>query len=166
MVSAITIQFAFIFEPAESGIMERKPRKTGGSLLNWHDIFQMAYVSICIAIISLLSYEWLISEGANQATASTMMVNIIVLCKIFYLFNIRTAKPTFSKEFFTNPMAFKIIGVMLLLQVILTYVPFMQGAFHTEELTMLEWGITVLAGISVLLIAEVDKMILIHKKKR
>ena len=29
MVSAITIQFAFIFEPAEKGIMQRKPRKLG-----------------------------------------------------------------------------------------------------------------------------------------
>lgn len=29
MVSAITIQFAFIFEPAEDGIMARAPRKTG-----------------------------------------------------------------------------------------------------------------------------------------
>jgi len=165
MVSAITIQFAFIFEPAESGIMNRKPRKTGGSLLNRHDIFQMAYVSVIIALISLFSYEWLISEGANQATASTMMVNIIVMCKIFYLFNIRTAKSAFSKDFFSNPMAFIIIGIMLVFQVVLTYVPFMQVAFYTEGLTPLEWGGTILAGICVLLIAEIDKGIRIWKTK-
>lgn len=34
MVSAITIQFAFIFEPAEPGIMNRKPRKTGNKLMS------------------------------------------------------------------------------------------------------------------------------------
>ncbi|MGL9769116.1 HAD-IC family P-type ATPase [Enterococcus sp. DIV0806c] len=165
MISAITIQFAFIFEPAESGIMNRKPRKTGGSLLNSHDIFQMAYVSVLIALISLFSYEWLISEGANQATASTMMVNIIVMCKIFYLFNIRTAKPAFSKVFFSNPMAFIIIGIMLVLQVILTYVPFMQVAFYTEGLTVLEWVVTILAGICVLIVTEIDKGIRIWKTK-
>lgn len=165
MVSAITIQFSFIFEPAEEGIMNRKPRKTGGTLLNRHDIIQMAYVSILIALISLLSYAWLINEGANQATASTMMVNIIVMCKIFYLFNIRTAKPIFSKDIFSNPMVFKIIGVMLFFQIILTYVPFMQVVFQTEGLTVLEWGITILAGICVLLVTEIDKMFRIQKKK-
>lgn len=166
MVSAITIQFAFIFEPAESGIMNRKPRKTGGSLLNRHDIFQMAYVSVIIALISLFSYMWLIIEGANQATASTMMVNIIVMCKIFYLFNIRSAKPAFSKDFFSNPMAFIIIGIMLVLQVILTYVPFMQAAFHTEGLTPVEWGVTILAGLCVLLVAEFDKGIRIWRQNQ
>src|SRR5699024_9573272 len=43
MVSAITIQFAFIFEPAEPGIMNRKPRKTGNKLMSRHDVWQIAY---------------------------------------------------------------------------------------------------------------------------
>lgn len=84
------------------------------------------------------------------------MVNIIVMCKIFYLFNIRTAKPTFSKEFFSNPMVFNIIGFMLALQVVLTYVPFMQVAFHAEEPTALELGVIVLARICALFFTEID----------
>lgn len=55
-VSAITIQFAFIFEPAEKRIMLKKPRKNGNRLLNNHDIWQMAYVSVLIALISIISY--------------------------------------------------------------------------------------------------------------
>lgn len=159
MVSAITIQFAFIFEPAESGIMDRPPRKTGKGLMNKHDILQMAYISVFMAIISLIAYEWLISQGADQATASTMMVNIIVISKIFYLFNIRTTQPAFSKAFFSNPKAFGIIAIMILLQMILMYVPFMQNAFQTEPLTGLEWGISALAGFLVLIVAEADKLI-------
>ena len=46
MVSAITIQLAFIFEPAEPGLMNRPPRKTSAKLMNRHDIFQMTYVSV------------------------------------------------------------------------------------------------------------------------
>lgn len=97
MVSAITIQFAFIFEPAEKGIMHRKPRKNGNRLLNNHDIWQMAYVSVLMALISIISYEWLLAEGVSQAVASTMMINVVVLSKIFYLFNIRTSQPVISK---------------------------------------------------------------------
>ena len=157
MVSAITIQFAFIFEPAEPGIMDRKPRKTGSNLMNRHDIIQMGYISMLMAIISLLSYDWLLTMGADHITASTMMVNIIVISKIFYLFSIRTSKAAFSKNSFTNPKAFVIIGIMIVLQLILTYVPFMQRAFYTEPLTLLEWSVSILCGLLILVIPELDK---------
>nr|WP_057002963.1 HAD-IC family P-type ATPase [Agrilactobacillus composti] len=168
MVSAITIQFAFIFEPAESGLMQRPPRTSNASLLNKHDIFQMIYVSVLIAGIGIIAYDWLLSAGvANEITASTMMVNIIVLSKIFYLFNIRTNALVISKNFFSNPMAFVIIGIMLGLQLILNYVPFMQGIFHTEPLTWLEWGIAVAVGILILVITEFDKVIrLAHRRQK
>lgn len=159
MVSAITIQFAFIFEPAEPGIMDRPPRKTGTGLMNKHDIFQMGYVSVLIAIISLIAHDWLLNAGADTVTASTMMVNIIVISKIFYLFNIRTPEFAFSKSFFSNFKAFGIIFIMLLLQLILTYVPFMQNYFQTTGLSLLEWGIAVVCGMIVLLITEGDKLI-------
>ena len=157
MVSAITIQFAFIFEPAEKGIMQRKPRKTGNRLLNTHDIWQMAYVSVLMAVISILAYEWLLTQDVDQAVASTMMVNIVVLSKIFYLFNIRTSESAFSMASFTNPKAFLIIGVMVALQVVLTYVPFMQKAFHTANLSLTGWGIALLSGAVILLVTELDK---------
>ncbi|WP_044478004.1 HAD-IC family P-type ATPase [Paenibacillus antibioticophila] len=166
MVSAITIQFAFIFEPAEEGIMNRPPRRTGGALMSKHDIFQMAYVSVLMAIVSLIAYDWLIYMGADQAIASTMMVNIIVMSKIFYLFNIRTSRLAFSSSFFTNPKAFLIIGIMILLQLILTYAPFMQGAFHTASMTLVEWAIAVLCGLIVLIVAEIDKFIRLRLQAR
>lgn len=159
MVSAITIQFAFIFEPAEKNIMSKKPRQAKGKIFNRHDIFQMGYVSILVGAISLVAYEWLLSQGVTTRVASTMMINIVVLSKIFYLFNIRTKAPLFSKNFFTNPKAFVIIGVMLLLQLMLTYLPIMQTWFYTGALSPLEWGIALTAGVIILAITECDKLI-------
>lgn len=159
MISAITIQFAFIFEPAEPGIMNRKPRKTGNKLMSRHDVWQMAYVSVLMAVISLIAYDWLLAQRVSEAVASTVMVNTVVMSKIFYLFNIRTSESAFSKASFTNPMAFLIIGVMIILQLLLTYVPFMQGAFSTESISMVGWLIAIGAGIIVLLLTELDKYI-------
>lgn len=166
MVSAITIQFAFIFEPAEANIMTRKPRQSTGRIFNRHDIFQMGYVSILVAAISLISYEWLLLQGVTRIVASTMMINIVVLSKIFYLFNIRTKAPLFSKSFFTNPKAFWISGTMLLLQIALTYLPFMQNWFYTAALSPLEWGIAVAAGVMILAITECDKLLRIKNKAK
>ena len=137
--------------------MERIPRKSGNRLFNNHDIWQMAYVSVLMAVISILAYEWLLTQDVDQAVASTMMVNIVVLSKIFYLFNIRTSESAFSMASFTNPKAFLIIGVMVVLQVVLTYVPFMQKAFHTANLSLTGWGIALLSGAVILLVTELDK---------
>lgn len=165
MVSAITIQFAFIFEPAEAGLMKRKPRKTGSSLLNKQDMWQMMYVSVLMAVISIVAYEWLLNQGVAQNVASTMMVNIVVLSKIFYLFNIRTSQPVLSASFFTNPKAFWIIGIMLVLQLLLTYVPFMQAAFHTANMSLTGWAIALVSGFIILVITEIDKLIRIKHQK-
>lgn len=159
MVSAITIQFALIFEPAEEGIMKRAPRKTGAKFMNKHDIFQMAYVAILISGVSLIVDAYLNAQGVGEVISSTTMVNVLVIGKIFYLFNIRTKKLAFSRDFFSNPKAFLFIGLMIILQLILTYVPFMQGVFYTGNIGLKEWGFAVIGGFIVLIVAEIDKMI-------
>lgn len=158
MVSAITIQFAFIFEPAEDGIMSRPPRRSGTGLMNKQDIIQMGYVSVVLALISLFAYDFLINLGADKETASTMMVNIIIISKIFYLFNIRTSRFAFSKAFFTNPTAFVIIGIMMVMQLMLIYLPSMQSIFKTESLNIFEWSISIATGAVILIITEIDKL--------
>ncbi|MFD1486005.1 HAD-IC family P-type ATPase [Lacticaseibacillus baoqingensis] len=167
MVSAITIQLAFIFEPAEDGLMLRPPRPNDAPMMNKHDIFQLLYVSVLISGIGLLAHDWLLRGGlANAATASTMMVNIIILGKIFYLFNIRTKSLVISKQFFSNPRAFAIIGLMMLLQFALTYVPFMQDIFKTAAMSWREWGIAIAAGFITLFVTECDKLIRIALHRR
>lgn len=159
MVSAITIQFALIFEPAEEGIMKRKPRKTGSKLMSRHDVFQMTYVAILIAAVSLMIDAFLNNQGAGEVISSTTMVNTLIIGKIFYLFNIRTPKLALSKELFSNSKVFVFVGLMLVLQLFLTYVPFMQDIFYTGAIGMYEWGLAILAGAVVLLVTEIDKLI-------
>lgn len=159
MVSAITIQFALIFEPAEDGIMKRAPRKTGSKLMNRHDVFQMTYVAILIAAVSLAIDIFLNNQGVGEVISSTTMVNTLIIGKIFYLFNIRTPKLALSKELFSNSKVFLFVGLMMILQLILTYVPFMQSIFSTGSIGLVEWGLAVAAGAIVLIVTEIDKMI-------
>ncbi|MEJ6399851.1 HAD-IC family P-type ATPase [Nicoliella sp. Es01] len=159
MVSAITIQFAFIFEPAEKNIMDKKPRDNNSSLLGKGDMYRIAYISSLMAICGIVVFDLLTNSGWSVEVASTVVVNVIVFGKIFYLFNIRTSEPLFSKALFSNPAAFWIIGLMILLQVLLTYVPFMQDAFKTASIPASGWIISIIAGIVVLSVTEIDKII-------
>lgn len=163
MVSAITIQLAFIFEPAEPGLMNRPPRKTSAKLMNRHDIFQMTYVSVLIAATGLAVFEAL-GSNVSFAVASTMVVNIIIFGKIFYLFNIRTEAPVLSRSLWSNPMAFVAVGLMIVLQIFFTYVPFMQNVFSTAALSWFDWLIVILTGTIVLVITEIHKYFRLRKQ--
>jgi len=163
MVSAITIQLAFIFEPAEPGLMNRPPRKTSAKLMNRHDIFQMTYVSVLIAATGLAVFEAL-GSNVSFTVASTMVVNIIIFGKIFYLFNIRTEAPVLSRSLWSNPMAVVAVGLMIVLQIFFTYVPFMQNVFSTAALSWFDWLIVILTGTIVLVITEIHKYFRLRKQ--
>lgn len=86
------------------------------------------------------------------------------LARSFYLFNIRTDASAFSSASFTNKKAFLIILLMIVLQLGLTYLPFMQDAFSTTGMQLGEWILTILCGFSILVITELEK-VFFHKKK-
>ncbi|KRM88534.1 HAD-IC family P-type ATPase [Liquorilactobacillus vini] len=159
MVSALTIQFAFIFEPIEKRIMARGPRQIGRGILTKADSFEIAYVALLIAGLGIGAFDWLVGHGLPAAIGSTMTLNIIIFGKIFYLFNLRTHEFAFSKTFFQNKMAFWIIGVLLALQLLIIYAPFMQDIFHTTSIGLFwGWILPALLGMVVLMVTEIVKL--------
>nr|WP_223877402.1 cation-transporting P-type ATPase [Lactiplantibacillus nangangensis] len=160
MVSALTIQFAFIFEPPEAGIMARGPRNVKAGLLSKLDSFEIVYVSLLISGLGIFAYDYLTALGLPNVVGSTMSLNIIIFGKIFYLFNLRNDHPVISKYFFQNKMAFYIIGILIVLQLGIIYLPFMQSVFHTTSINFwYGWGIPIIAGIIVLIVTEIGKFI-------
>ncbi|AVK64161.1 magnesium-transporting ATPase [Lactobacillus sp. CBA3606] len=163
MVSALTIQFAFIFEPPEAGIMARGPRNVKAGLLSKLDSFEIVYVSLLISGLGIFAYDYLTALGLPNVVGSTMSLNIIIFGKIFYLFNLRNNHPVISKYLFQNKMAFYIVGILILLQLGIVYLPFMQSVFHTTNVSFgYGWGIPILAGIVVLIVTEIGKFIRFH----
>ncbi|MEY2348257.1 HAD-IC family P-type ATPase [Lentilactobacillus buchneri] len=167
-VSALTIQFAFIFEPAEESIMIRGPRNVAKGILGKMDVFEITYVSILISALWIFTFDRFVDSGVLTAVlGSTMAVNIIIFGKIFYLFNIRNSYPIISKHFFENKMAFIIIGILLALQAAMFYIPFMQDVFHTGSIDFFYgWVVPTIAGFIVLVVTEIIKLGRIEYRKR
>lgn len=163
LIAAITIQFAFVFEKAEEGIMEREPRPMTQRLMNRHDLIQMGYVAALMAIFALIGYYWFIGQGADAINATTMMVNVIVISKIFYFFSIRTDQPALGQIKTISSKAWVMIGLMILFQLILTYVPFMQTAFKVTAISPMEWLIIVIFSCLIMFVSEGDKIIRLRK---
>lgn len=157
MVSAITISFAFVFEPAEQDIMKKNPRQKCDSIIKLYDVFRILYVAVLIAGLALIVNYILTGVGVSQNVISTVTLNIIVFGKIFYLFNIRTDKRALSKNFFTNKAAFLVVGILLVLQMLITYVPYMQVVFKTGALEIYEWIYPLCCGFIIFTIVEIEK---------
>ena len=165
LIAAITIQFTFVFERAEKGIMEREPRPVTQRLMDRHDLIQMGYVSALIAIFSLIGYEWFINSGSSVVNATTMMINTIVISKIFYFFSIRTDQYALGQMKTISSKAWGVIALLIVFQLILTYVPFMQTAFHVSGISPLEWLAVVIISALIMLCTEFDKLIRFQRRQ-
>lgn len=163
LIAAITIQFAFVFEKAEDGIMDREPRPVTQRLMNRRDLVQMGYVAALMAIFALIGYYWFIGQGADAINATTMMVNVIVISKVFYFFSIRTDQPAIGQIKTITGKAWGMIGLMIFFQLILTYVPFMQTAFKVTAISPLEWLVVVVFSCLIMFVSEGDKLIRLRK---
>ncbi|WP_245570082.1 cation transporting ATPase C-terminal domain-containing protein [Lacticigenium naphthae] len=160
MVTAITLSFAFVYEPADPDIMNRPPRPKETGLVDSYEVFRLVYVAIFLAGASVFANYWLINNGYSVLVASTVTVNSIAIADMFYMFNIRAQNGfAFKKGFFDNKIAFAVSFTLILLQLFLTYVPFMQTIFKTEAVEWQLWSIPFGIGSVLFILVEIEKTI-------
>ncbi|WP_258934000.1 HAD-IC family P-type ATPase [Nesterenkonia pannonica] len=63
MITAVTLAFAFAFEPAEPGVMRRRPRDPAKGLVELRHMVQIALVSLLIAAATIAVFQWRIAAG-------------------------------------------------------------------------------------------------------
>ncbi|MEX0861412.1 HAD-IC family P-type ATPase [Nitrosopumilus sp.] len=160
MTTALALGMMLIFEPKEPDVMKRPPRKPNSPILARGLIIQIAIVSICILVSVYGLFEWAIIEGSNVNEARTIAVNTIVMVEAFYLFNCRSLTKSIAKLApFSNKMIFVGVGIMILLQVVFTYVPFMNEIFQSQPISI-EWWLKILGvSLTTFLIIEVKKIV-------
>lgn len=160
MVIAITVSLALAFEPLEKGAMEKPPRPAKTSLLTPYYIFRIIFVSLLIGGITFSFYAFLMNGTSDQALLNSVVLHTIVILQLFHLYNVRNETEfAFNRNFFKNKVAFLVTGVLILLQLFILYVPFMNAAFGTVPLGIEYWIIPALLGLAVFVIIEIEKTI-------
>ncbi|MCL2625966.1 MAG: cation-transporting P-type ATPase [Cystobacterineae bacterium] len=161
MVTSITLSLALAFEPAEPGIMRRAPRNAAESLLSRYFIWRIFFVSVLIGGMTLALGVWLLGLGYSEAQVRTLSLQTIVMCQAFHLFNSRSIRqPAYALHFFGNKAVFVVCGLMLLLQLAVVYLPFMNNVFGTVPLGWIEWLPPLALGTLVFFVVEVEKYIM------
>ena len=96
--------------------------------------------------------------GAAVAEARTVAVNVFVIVELFYLFNCRSlTQSMFRVGFFSNPLLFGGVAIMLILQVMFTYLPAMNIMFHSAPISFGAWGRILAVSVIVSFVVGVEK---------
>ena len=154
MTTAVFLGMMLIFEPKEEGIMTRPPRKPKQSFLTRQLISRMILVGTILLLGAFGLFELALASGADESYARTVAVNVFVLVETFYLFNCRSLRHSMlSGNLWGNPYAYAGAAAMIAVQLLFTYAPFMNAAFHTAPITLGAWlqvlGVATVAAILV-----------------
>jgi magnesium-transporting ATPase (P-type) len=125
-------------------------------------VWRTVMVSILFVSGTFALFRWELGAGATLELARTVAVNTIVMCEIFYLFNVRRMgrAGTGGSSLFDLRPALLASALVLLFQIAFTYLPSMQRLFGTEPLTLRHWLIITAVAAGVYLIVELEKRLL------
>lgn len=156
-------------EPAEPGIMKRKPRGRTSNFLSGGIMSNILYQGFFEGFITLCVYAFAItnpvhaSDALAHADALTMAYATLGLIQLFHAFNSKTIHESifrigmFKNKFFN----WALLGSAVLL-IMTIVIPGFNEMFHVTELTASQWLVVVFGGFMIVVVSEVVKYIQRH----
>jgi len=163
MTTAVLLGLTLAFEPREPGIMRRPPRIPGTAILTGELIFRIVLVGLMLLAGSFALFEWALFQGASEAEARTIAVNVFAVGQSFYLLNCRSLRfSMFRLGVFGNPWIWVGLAAMTTAQLLFTYSPLMNRLFHTAPIGLMDWIHIVVVGLVIYLVIGMEKMLRLH----
>ncbi|GAA1967284.1 HAD-IC family P-type ATPase [Microbacterium deminutum] len=161
MVTALTLSLALAYEPAEKGIMSRAPREPGGSIIRRRELGFVLIVSLLIGGATLAVFYAVAATGGDLAYARTEAVAVLAIGQLAYLLNCRfLSRSSITPEILRgNPVIWWSALALILLQLVYTYVPFMNDLFGSRPLAIWSWGLPIVLSIGIFFAVELLKLI-------
>ena len=159
MVTAIALGLTLAFEPAEAGVMRRRPRRRDAGLLDGEMMWRAALVSVLFALAVFGLFEWLVARGTGVDYARTAVVNLIVVLEIAYLFSVRYLHMTsLTREgVLGTPAVLAGVVAAVLFQLAFTYASPVQAVFGTRGMELRDGALIVAMGAALLVALEAEK---------
>ena len=148
---------ALAVEPAERGIMERKPFHPKESIFSRGLGWQIIWVGILMGIVSLLMGFWYWDQDPDGHWR-TMVFTTLTLAQMGNALALRTNRDSlFKVGLFSNKAMLGAVSLTFVLQLAVIYVPFLQDIFQTSSLSLGELAISLLASSVIFVAVELDK---------
>ena len=161
MVTSVTVSLALAFESLEKGTMKRAPRSPDTPLLSRYFIWRILFVAVLIGGLTLIMNLYLLDKGVSEDIVRTITLQTIVFTQLFHLFNSRSIRgKAFGKGFFSNRAVFLVSVAMIVLQLSITYLPFMNNVFGTVALELSQWKYPIILGLIIFIAVEIEKTVM------
>jgi Ca2+-transporting ATPase len=158
MVTTAVLGISLSLEPKERDLMQRKPRDQRAPILNGVLITRIVLVGVIILAGAFGLFEYELMRGASVEEARTVAVNVVIFVEILYLFNSRSlTRSPFQLGIFSNPWAVGGAVLMVLIQLVYTYTPFMNTLFESAPIPYYLWLDVLAVGVTGFIVVEVEK---------
>ena len=160
-------------DPMTEDVMNRKPRKLTDRVIDgamWGDI---VYIGIIMAAVTLIGMDMHLTGGlftdrsvdamghdAQMVEARTMGFTILVFAQLFNAIASRSHLQSAFVGLFSNKWLWGAIGLSIVLQLLVIYVPFLNTAFGTTPLPPMAWLECIGLAFFVLVASEIRKIFL------
>lgn len=157
LVTDTTAAVPLGLEPKVGDELKQPPRHPGVGIVFPGLLLRIAFMATLMSVGVFLIFRWA-EPRMSIEEARTITFCTIVAFEWFRAFNARSGRYTiFRLGVFRNRWLLMSTAVAVSLQLLVIYAPFMQVAFSTVPLTLGQWGIALLAGVSLFIIEETRK---------
>jgi Ca2+-transporting ATPase len=152
------------FEKAERDIMQRPPRNPNETVFASGRGFHMIWVGLIMAAIALATQWWAIE---NDMPWQTMVFNVLCLSQLGHVLAIRSeTRSLFKIGLFSNKQLLWAVLIGFILQIALTYIPWLHPVFKTEPLSLMEFLLVGFLSSLVFFVVEIEKTFTRLRRKK
>lgn len=152
-------------DPQVDDVMADPPRNPAERIIDremWRGILVIGAV---MGLVTLLTIDIFLPGGLVEGThtyreAQTAGFTTLVFAQLFNALNSRSETTSVFHHLFVNPWLWGAIGVVVVLQILVVEVPFLQAAFSTAPLTLTQWLVCLAMASIVLWFDELRKLVL------
>jgi Ca2+-transporting ATPase len=146
---------ALVTEPAEKDIMKRPPRPPKQNLFAGGLVARILLTGIILTLAAIFIQWWAAGQLYDVRTQQTMVFTTLCFVQLGNALSVRSVYHSlFSSRIFANKELWGAIGLTVILQMLIVYIPFLQSIFKT---TALAWN-----TMTAILIATVSSVLCIE----
>ena len=148
---------ALATEQAEKNIMERPPQKPGQSIFANGMGIHIIWVGMLLALLTIATQAYAIH--INDSHWQTMVFTVLCLGQLMHVMAIRSESTSlFVQGVFSNLLLLSSVIFIVILQLLIVYLPFLNTLFKTQPLTLTELLLCFAVSSVVFIAVEIEKL--------
>ena len=159
--------FGLGLEPAERNIMRQKPRSPHSNIFSEGVGSQIIRIGLFIGVLSMIvGVYYFDPQNPKDNTWQTMLFTALAFIQIGQALGSRSMqKGIISFNFKSNPVIFIIVILVIVLQMLAIYAPFLAKFFRVSPLSPTQVGICILLSIITYVYVKFEKYIYLKKRE-